>query len=132
MGSGAWCNVSKQTELEKIDRTLKDTEMRIKTVEQSIVVLEKEIANLVNLEKKLKENISCLKRESIIAIAQEFRKAKEDLKSAKTKIASLTNDKNHFKKVIVDMVNFLEKSRKELAKLENSNNVLKFKLEKKS
>lgn len=105
--------------------------MRIKTVESNIVALDKEIASLTSLERTLKDNIACLKKQSIIAIAQEFRKAKDDLKSAKVKIASLSNDKDHFKKVSKDMAVFLEKSRKELSKLESNNNVLNFKPEKK-
>ena len=123
--------MSKQSELEKLERTIKDTEVRITTVEVSVVALDKEISSLTTLEKTLKDNIACLKKKSIIAIAQEFRKAKDDLKSTKTKLSSLNNDRTHFKKTINDMSIFLEKIRKDLIKLENNDNVLNFKSEKK-
>jgi len=125
--------MGKAEDLTKIDRSIKDTEIRINTVQASVDAIEKEMLNLSTLEKAVEENLKCLKERKIIAIAQEYKKAKEEVKRIQIKIIALRNDKEHYGKMIKDMQLFLKQARREYERLEkyNDNNVLNFKSRKK-
>jgi chromosome segregation ATPase len=134
MGIGAWCNVTTRTEeLSKLDNAIKEAEVRMRTINASLDALDKEITILCDLEKTLKENVKCLKEKRVVAIAKEFRKAKDDLKRTQIKITSLKNDREHFSKANKEMDAFLKQTKRDIDRLKESleNNVLQFKPEKK-
>lgn len=112
--------------LSKLDRAIKDAEIRIRTFQTSIGALDKEIESLTQLESTLEENIKNLKAQRIIAIAQEYKKAKEELKKVKSRIVLLSNDREHYRANIKDASLLLENSRKEYEKINTSNNILDF------
>jgi chromosome segregation ATPase len=116
-------------DLSKIDRSIKDAEIRIRTVQINLDALDKEIYKVLDLEKILRENVKCLKSQKIIAIAQEFKKAKEDLKKSQSRLLILKNDQERFKKALKDAETFIKQATKDYEKLQKSgeNNVLNFK-----
>jgi predicted nucleic acid-binding Zn-ribbon protein len=120
--------MNKTEDISKLDRSIKDAEIRMKTVLNNVEALTKEIDLLTNQEKSLEENIKCLKKKRIIAIAQEFKKTKDELRRIHSRILILSNDKEHFIKTSKDMQDFINKTQKELEKLQNTsdNNVLQF------
>jgi len=120
--------MDKSEDISKLDRAIKDAEIRIKTILVNIDAIAKEIDLLSNQEKTLEDNIRCLKKSRIIAIAQEFKKSKVELQRIKTKTLSLRNEKEHFTKTTNDMENFIKENKKRLDKLQsnNENNVLQF------
>lgn len=119
--------MGKQEELEKLDRTLKDGEIRLRTVKVNIDSLTKEIDTLAELEKQLEQNLKCLKKRNIIAIATEFKKAKEDLVKTRVRAIALKNDREQFKKSSDEVEWVMKKAREELEKLQKlgDNNVLR-------
>lgn len=126
--------MGKQAELEKLDRTLKDGELRLRTVKMNIDSLTKEINILSELEIQLEQNVKCLKKKNIIAIAIEFKKSKEDLAKTKTRAIALKNDREHFKKASAEVELVMKKAKEELEKLQKigDNNVLRGKFGKKN
>ena len=120
--------MGKTEDIAKLDRTVKDTEIRITTVLANVDALVKEINTLYNKEQELEENVKCLKKNRIIAIAQEFKKSKEELERIRARIIMLNNDKEHFLKSSENMRTFIQDTQKQLEKLQNSsdNNVLQF------
>ncbi|HXN74868.1 MAG TPA: hypothetical protein VN855_00055 [Candidatus Acidoferrum sp.] len=118
--------MGKTEDLAKIDRTIKEAELRLKTVQASISALDKEIANVVALESALSANVKCLKTKRVIAIAQEYRNAKEELKRARTRLIVLGNDREHYCKAQKDAETFLKQTKKDYEKMKNENNVIKF------
>lgn len=125
--------VGKQADLEKIDRTLKDGEIRLRTVKTNLDALEKEIQNLSSLESQLAENVKCLKKKNIVAIATEYKKAKEELSKIRQRAIALKNDREHFKKASEEVECSMKKAKEELEKLQRlgDNNVLRGKFGKK-
>jgi predicted nucleic acid-binding Zn-ribbon protein len=121
--------MSKLENITKLDRAIKDAEIRIRTVLVNVEALTKEIDLLSSKAKTLEENVKCLKQNRIIAVAQEFKKSKEELYRTRSRITTLGNDREHFLKSSDDMKAFIEKTKKELEKLtnDNDNNVLQFK-----
>lgn len=121
--------MGREEELSKIDKSIKDAELRIKTLQTSIDALDKEIAAVSRLEKTLVENVKCLKSKQIIAIAQEYKKAKEELKRTQNRLLLLRNDREHYHKSSEEIEKLLEQARKAFDKLQNigDSNVLRFK-----
>lgn len=121
--------MGREEEQAKIDRAIKDAEVRIRTFQTNIDAIDKEISIVSLSEKALEENVKCLKTKRIIAIAQEYKKAKEDLKKTQNRLLILRNDREHFNKALCNIEDLLKQSKKELDKLQNSvdNNVLSFK-----
>jgi chromosome segregation ATPase len=118
--------VSRQGDLEKIDRNIKDSEIRLKTFEVNIGTLKKEIDFLVQLEEQLESNISFLKKIKIVTLAEEYKKAKEDLKKTKIRITQLKSDRMINEKAHRELGLLLEKNKELYDKLaqQNENNVL--------
>lgn len=116
-------------DLVKLDQIIKEAEQRIKTLQANIDASNKELNTLSTYEQTLEENIKCLKRKQIIAIAQEFKKSKEELKKTRTRIAMLNSDKGHYVRSSKDVHAFIKIKEEELERLQKSAdcNVLAFK-----
>jgi chromosome segregation ATPase len=125
--------MGKQEEITKFDRAIKDTELRLRTFNLNIDVIQKEIDFLTNKIKQLEENIGYLKGIKIITIATEYRKIKEDLKKDKTRLSHLKIDITSNKKAHKELELILKNYKKTYEKLvdDNKNNVLQGKFGKK-
>lgn len=109
--------MGKQEELEKLDRTVRDGDVRLHTVKLNIDTLTKEIDTLTELEIQLEQNLKCLKKKNIIAIATEFKKAKEDLAKTRIRATALRNDREQFKKAGAEVQAVMKKAKEDLEKL---------------
>jgi hypothetical protein len=118
--------MGKQEDLVKLDRAIKDAEVRLRTFSVNINTIQKEIDFLLNLESQLQENIAYLKNIKIVALAVEYRKAKEDLKKTKTRLSYLGIDISTNEKAHKELENLLKKNKETYDKLAktNENNVL--------
>ena len=121
--------MSHTEELKKLDRAIKDSEIRIRTLQIQIGVIEKELLNEVTLQQVLEENVKCLKTNKIIAVANEYKKVKEELKRVKHRIETLTYDKVRFSGILKEVESLLTKSKADFEKMKNTGNenVLQFK-----
>ena len=119
--------MGKQAELEKLDRTLKDCELRLRTIKVNIDSLTREIDTFFELEAQLEQNVKCLKKKNIIAIAAEYKKAKEELAKTKAKSIGLRNDREQFRKASAEIEFVMKKAQVDLEKLHKigDNNVLR-------
>lgn len=118
--------MGKTEELAKLDRAIKDCEIRLKNFEVNINVIKKEINILESAETQLEENISYLKKNKKIALAVEYKKAKEDLKKTKVRILQLKSDVAINQRVYDDLEVALKKNKEAYDKLskQNDNNVV--------
>lgn len=110
-------------------RIIKDSEVKLVTIRENIQAVEKELGILKNVSFSLQENIRCLKENKIVAVAKEFKKAKEELKKTTNRILMLNNDLNHYDKVMKQQIEMITKVEEDIKRLENAdkNNILKFK-----
>lgn len=120
--------MTKSEDISRLDRVLKDAEIRIQTALTNVEALTREIDTLLNEEKALEDNVKCLKKNRIIAIAQEFKRAKFELDKVRNRRTLLCNDRESFLKSTEDMKSFIAKTKKELDKLQatDNSNVLQF------
>lgn len=118
--------MTRQSDLDKIDRNIKDSEIRLKTFELNIATLKKEIDFLIQLEDQLQSNISFLKKIKIVTLAEEYKKAKEDLKKTKVRITQLKSDRMINEKAHKELTAILEKNKELYDRLAQAgeNNVL--------
>jgi hypothetical protein len=118
--------MGKQEELTKIDRIIKDSEIRLRTFKVNADTIQKEIDFISNVESQLNDNIAYLKRVKIVALAAEYKKAKEDLKKTKNRLLQLKSDKAINDKAHKETMAFIEKNKEIYDKLtkQNENNVL--------
>ncbi len=125
--------MGKQEELVKLDRIVKDLEIRAKTFTSGIDTLQKEISFLLNIEKQLEENLAYLKNEKIVALAKHYKNAKENLKRTRERIYLLNKDKDNSEKAYLDVNKLLTKNKETYDKLskQSENNVLQGKFGKK-
>ena len=117
--------MGKQADLEKLDRVLKDGEVRLHTIKMNVEVIEREIAKLLDLESNLVDNIECLKLKRIVAIASEFKRAKEDLKKTRARLIELKNDREKCKKQNMEALRMIDMARGQIEKLSGDNNVVR-------
>lgn len=118
--------MSKTEDLLKIVQNIKDTESRIKTFKSNIDTIQKEMDFLSNLGNQLETNLAYLKKVKIIALASEYRKAKEDFKKTKTRLMQLKSDRMINEKAHKELESMLQKSKETYDKLskQGENNVL--------
>jgi hypothetical protein len=72
--------MAKPLSLDQVNHEIKCTQDRIDALAAHINGLEDHVALLKNLEKQFRQNLAVLKDHSIIAMASEYKKVKEDLR----------------------------------------------------
>lgn len=95
--------VSKKEELDKADKEIKQADIRLKTVKINLDAIEKDLEELLNLETRLQDNIKFLKKKNIVAMANEYKKAKEDLVRTKARLIIVRKERNDVTKAYHNM-----------------------------
>jgi flagellar biosynthesis chaperone FliJ len=68
--------MSKIDELDKLDKTLKDAELHLKSIESTMEKIDKELVSLSARKTELENNMAFHKKENTIPIVNEYRKSK--------------------------------------------------------
>ena len=103
--------MSKSEDLAKLDRAVKDIEQRLKNFSASMDVIKKELDFLSTIEEQLESNIKYLKKIKTIALASEYKKAKEDLKKTKVRLQQLKGDLFNNEKAHKELEALLKKNK---------------------
>jgi chromosome segregation ATPase len=90
--------MSKQIELENLDRAIRDGNIRAQTVKTNMEILSREIESLDQAEIALEENLKFLKQQKIIAIAEEFKKIKDELARVRVRLITSKNERADYQK----------------------------------
>lgn len=119
--------MNKQLELDRLDRMIKDSNTRACTVKNNLDVLERDIANTEDLKQKLEENLKFLKQQKIIAIAEQFKKAKDELAKTKVRLITLHNEREDYRKALNNVNQVIKDSTEAIEKIkkDGDNNVLR-------
>jgi hypothetical protein len=118
--------VDKTEELSRIERIIKDSEIRLCAIKSNLDLFEKEIELLETLEAEFYENLKVLKRKKIVAVASEYKKIKQNLNKAKQRLMEIKAQKDQNIRAHKEMVDYLNKYKElfEKLELEGKNNVL--------
>jgi predicted nucleic acid-binding Zn-ribbon protein len=120
--------VSRVDELAKLEKSIKEAEVRLRAIQINMDAMDVEIRKISAIECTLIENVKILKAQQIIALAQEYKKAKEELRRVQLRLVVFRNDKEQLNKALSDVNNYLQVQRFHIQKIlkEGENNVLKF------
>lgn len=119
--------MNKQLELDRLDRMVKDSTIRACTVQNNLDVLDRDIANTEVIKQKLEENLQFLKKQKVIAIAEQFKKAKEELAKTKVRLITLRNEREDYRKALDNVHRVIKESMEAIDKIkkDGDNNVLR-------
>lgn len=113
-------------EVEAAERVIKDLEIRLRTFQVQIDALDKDIAALEFNEYVLQDNLSSLKQDKIVALAQEYKKAREELQRVRNRLVTVNNERIQVGHAVNAVTYALGKARQayEDLKFKLDNNVL--------
>ena len=120
--------MSKTEDLAKLENSIKEAETRLKSVQTSVEAIALEIRKVIVIEETLIENVNILKKKQIVAMAQEYKKAKEELRRVRGRLIVLRNDQAHINKAFQDVNDVLKGIQDQHRKMlvDSENNVIKF------
>ena len=119
-------SVNNLVELDKIDRLIKDSEIRLKSIELSVAKTEHEIGILKPLQEQLEQNLAFLKSSNAVPIAHEFRKVKQELIKTKARLSMILLDRCKAAEAVEEVKRAIDEMRRKYRELAtaNLNNVL--------
>lgn len=119
--------MSKIQEIDKLDKAIKDAEIRLKSIRTSIEQIDKEIAVLTPLKLQLEQNLEFLKKNDTVPIAQEYKKSKSELNRTSIRLSAITWDRGKAFDASVAIDNIIDKFKSDREKLviKSENNILK-------
>lgn len=119
--------MNKIEQLDLITRELKNSEIRLKSVEATVEQIGKEIAVLEPRKIELERLLGFHKKAEIVPIAQEYKKAKAELSKVRARLILIAADQKRAKEACKTIEDIIDKFRKDQYELirDSGNNVLK-------
>lgn len=113
-------------ELDKLDKAIKDCEVKLKSIRTAIDQSDKEISILSPRKNELEQNIEFHKKAEIVPIAQEYKKAKAELSKTKARLILITSDQKKAIQACKDIEEIIAKFRSDYIQLlkTGENNIL--------
>lgn len=119
--------MSRQQDLDRLGHAIKDAETRARVFKQTLDTVDKELNDLGIVEVALEENVNFLKTKHVIALATEYKKAKEDLTKTKSRIVKIRIDRETILRATKEIEEYMNKAKQEYADvLKGTNNILTF------
>lgn len=119
--------VSKLEELDKLDRAIKDAELRLKSIQNNIENTYKEINVLEPRKNELEANIEFHKKAETVPIAHEYKKSKQELSKVKSRLNLIKSEEKKAVQACIDIEAIIERFKNDYAKLlkTSENNILR-------
>lgn len=114
-------------ELDRLDRAIKDANIRLSSIRINIDQLDREISILGPRKLELGQNLEFLKQNDTVPLAQEYKKAKAELTKVISRLNIITNDRAKAFKATLDIEQIIAKFKRDHANLiiGSENNILK-------
>ena len=120
--------MSRQGDLEKAEKDIKETELKLHKIKATLKDIQDEIDKLHLLEVTLVENLAFLKTSGAAVKATEYRKAKEGLVRTRGRLSMIRIDRDNISKAQMDCESYIKKARDVITNaLIGKDNVLSFK-----
>lgn len=119
--------MSKIEELDKLDKAIKDADLRLKSIQTNIEQIDKEIAVLGPRKLDLEQNIEFHKKKDTVPLAQEYKKSKAELSKIKARLILITSDRKKTAQACDQIKEIIEKFKRDHLELlkTSENNVLR-------
>lgn len=110
-------------QIDKLDKAIKDAEIRLKSIEANIQNIDNEINALSPRLSKLEKNLEFHKRQGTVPVAHEYKKTKTELTKTKNRLGFIQSDRTKCDQACKDINQIIEKFKKDKTELlKNSNN----------
>lgn len=121
-------------DLDKADRAIKDLSIKLSTVKMNLDAIQREIDTVSSVETALEDNVRFLKKNKIVAMAEEYRKAKSELVKTRIRMTCLQNDRERYRKAYREVELLLEDAQKKYGEIQSigDNNVVRGKFGRKN
>lgn len=118
--------MNKNEQLDKIDRTIKDLEIRLSGIRTSLGQIENELSVLSPKKTELEQNLRFQKKEGTIPIAHEYKKIKIEFSRVSARLILITTEQKKATNVLAQIETHITKLKNDQIKLIKSfeNNVL--------
>ena len=103
--------------MDKLDRAIKDAEIRLKSIQANVSQLANEIAVLSPRKLELEQNIEFHKKAGTIPIANEHRKVRTELTKTKARLLNITAEHKRASQAIDEVIEIIEKFKRDQAAL---------------
>lgn len=104
-------------ELDRIKQLLLDLETKYQVLLYNRSVLEKEQAQLVLIQAQLNENINALRQQRVVALALEFKKARDDLIRTQIRLNLVSRDLETLVRACNTAKDMIDKGKQDYAKV---------------
>ena len=85
--------MNKLDEIDKLDKALKDADIRLKSIQAAIEGIDKEVSVLAPRKSELEKNLEFHKKSGTVPLAHEYKKSKAEFTKIKTRLNSITSDR---------------------------------------
>jgi len=85
--------MSKIEELDKLDKAIKDADIRLKSIQAAIEGIDKEISVLAPRKSELEKNLEFHKKSGTVPLAHEYKKSKAEFTKIKVRLNLITSDR---------------------------------------
>ena len=119
--------MSKIEELDKLDKAIKDAEIRLKSIQNGVEQIDKEIAVLDPRRNELEQNLEFHKQSGTVPIATEYRKVKAELTKTIARLILIKHDQKKAVQACRDIEDIIDKFKRDHMELlkTSENNVLR-------
>lgn len=119
--------MGKLDEIDKLDRAIKDADIRLKSILENIEKIDKEIVVLNPRKVELERNLEFHKKRGTIPLAHEYKATKSELSKAKNRLSMIIGDRAKCEDACLQIERIIQKFKNDYAKLTKTdeNNVLR-------
>lgn len=103
--------------IDQREKLAKDLDIRLKTINISLEVVEKEINNLTVIKEVLESNMQFLRQEHVIASSTDFKKNKEELYRTENRLMLLIGDRVKIIRALKIMQKLVDENNEEYSRL---------------
>jgi len=119
--------MSKNEEIEKLEKAIQDSEIRLKSIYSNIEQLDREINALTPRKLELERNIEFHKKQETVPIVNEHRKTRAELSKITARLILISSDRKKSVQASLDVESIIDKFKRDHMQLlkASENNVLK-------
>lgn len=88
--------MDKATEVISAEALVREAEVSLHTIQYHLRAVDREVETLEALQGQLEDNIDILKKQKIIALAQEYKRSREELNKTRNMLILARNSRNQF------------------------------------
>lgn len=113
--------MGKKEDLATLEHIFVENEAKLRSIRAHILSTTRDIETLSQLEGNLIDNVKYLKKNKVITMADNYKKAKDDLAKTVVKVVSLMNDRENLRKAAKQCEKEMDVAQSRIKELQKDN-----------